>query len=195
MIVICSTDEQFQRCNLRLEGRECRQYSGIYSRKYRRLIVNLDAGSGTLAHELTHALGHSDFPSMPEWFDEGLASLHEECDLSADGLRLIGNVNWRQEIAYEALNRGELRLLEDVSSNRFGASHRMVVDYACVRSLCLYLQQRGILESFYRICRSNSATDPTGLRSLCIAAGATHPRELDDDFRAWLIEKGVNAPE
>ena len=48
-----------------------------------------------VAHELTHALGHFDFPEMPEWFDEGLASLHEDARFSDDHLD-DGVPNWRR---------------------------------------------------------------------------------------------------
>jgi hypothetical protein len=187
VLLICSSDDRFRECNLRLDDQERNQYSGIYVRKHRRVIVNIASGEGTLAHELTHSLAHADFPTMPEWFEEGLASLHEECEFSTDGLHLIGNSNWRHEVAFEALERGELRLIEDVSSNRFGSPHRANIDYAYVRSLCLYLQKRGLLEQFYHACRSNAGSDPTGLRSLCQVAHAANPRAIDDAFRVWLI--------
>lgn len=188
-ILICSSDERFRECNVRLEDQELSQYSGLYSRKHRRIIVNIASGEGTLAHELTHALAHADFPGMPEWFDEGLASLHEECEFSTDGLRLIGNSNWREKVASDALNQGELRLIEDVTSTRFGTNGRANLDYAHVRSLCLYLQDRGLLENFYATCRSQATHDPTGLRSLCDVARAPNPRSFDDAFRGWLMAR------
>lgn len=193
VILICSSDDRFRECNLKLDDRERRLYSGIYSRPHRRLIVNIGSGEGTLAHELTHAMAHSDFPQMPEWFDEGLASLHEECEFSADGSRLIGLDNWRREAALEALHRGELRLLLDLASNQFGTAQRANLDYAYVRSFCLYLQERGLLEAFYRTCRQNRSHDPTGLRSLCQVANVTDPQVIDDDFRAWLIRAETTA--
>jgi hypothetical protein len=186
-ILLCASDEQFQSCNLRLDQQQRNQYSGLYSRTGRRIIVNTASGDGTLAHELTHALAHADFPKMPEWFDEGLASLHEECEFSNDGLRLIGLENWRGKLAVEALHRGELRLLEDLASHRFGSPERAQVDYAHVRSFCQFLQDRGFLEPFYQTCRANIDTDPTGLRSLCAVAGTRHPMTIDDSFRRWLI--------
>lgn len=186
-IVLCASDEQFQDCNLRLDQQLRNQYSGLYSRTSRRIIVNTASGDGTVAHELTHALAHSDFPDMPEWFDEGLASLHEECEFSSDGLHLIGLENWRREVAVQALNRGELRLLEHLASDRFGSAERAQVDYAHVRLLCQFLQDRGLLESFYRTCRTNVDIDSTGLRSLCAVASTSHPKTIDDAFRSWLI--------
>lgn len=187
-VVICSSLERFREANLRLDDQDRPQYSGLYVRKSRRIIVNFDAGQGALIHELTHALSHADFPAMPEWFDEGLASLYEDSEFSADQIRLVGHANWRHEIAREALQQGELRLLEDVAARRFGSRDRAQIDYACVRSLCLYLQERGLLEAFYRTCRSNIKDDPTGLRSLCLVAGMPNPGTLDDAFRTWLIE-------
>ena len=193
-IVLCSSDERFRECNLQLDDADRSQYLGIYSRKHRRLIVNIASGEGTLAHELTHALAHADFPDMPEWFDEGLASLHEECTISSDDLHLFGGENWRNEVARDALDRGELRLLEDVTSKRFGLRDRANVDYACVRTLCLYLQERGLLEEYYRVCREEASNDPTGLRTLCRVTNSPDPRTLDDAFRAWLLAHKSNGP-
>ncbi len=194
IILLCSSDERFRECNVQLDDQDRSQYSGLYSRKHRRVVVNVASGEGTLAHELTHALAHADFPAMPEWFDEGLASLHEECEFSLDGLHLIGNDNWRNEVAQDALTRGELRLLEDITSKRFGSRDRAHVDYAHVRSMCLYLQERGLLEPFYRTCRANAANDPTGLRSLCQVADVTDPKAFDDAFHAWLITHQTATP-
>jgi len=188
-VMLCSSDERFRQCNLLLDDQERSQYSGLYLRKQRRVIVNLASGEGTIAHELTHALAHANFPTMPEWFDEGLASLHEECEFSADGLQLIGVENWRVGTALDALHGGKLRLLEDVTSKRFGAAERATIDYAHVRSLCLYLQERMLLKSFYDLCRANSKADPTGLRSLCYVAEAPDPKTLDDAFRVWLLAR------
>lgn len=188
-ILLCSSDEAFRDCNLRLDQLERNQYSGLYSRKQRRLLINIASGEGTLAHELTHALAHVDFPAMPEWFDEGLASLHEECRFSADGTQLIGDHNWRTHAAMTALNSGELRLLKDVVSNRFGAAHRAATDYAYVRTFCLYLQQQDLLQTFYRLCKQNALSDRTGLKSLCQVAGASEPKVIDDAFREWLLSR------
>lgn len=189
VVVLCSTEATFRECHHRLGEPDRSQYSGLYVRRQRRLVVNIASGDGTIAHELTHALAHADFPQMPEWFDEGLAALHEECEPSADGLRLKGLPNWRDAVAVNALNQGELRLLEDVTSKRFGSAGRANLDYAQVRTLCLFLQERGWLEPFYRTCRENVASDPTGLRSLCHVTASTNPRALDDTFHAWLLQR------
>ncbi|WP_010582819.1 hypothetical protein [Schlesneria paludicola] len=189
VIMLCSTEAKFRECHSRLGEPDRSQYSGLYVRRQRRVVVNIASGDGTLAHELTHALAHADFPRMPEWFDEGLAALHEECEPSSDGLRLKGMPNWRDAVALNALNQGELRLLEDVASKRFGSAGRANLDYAQVRALCLFLQEHGWLEPFYRTCRENAVGDPTGLRSLCQVTATADPRALDDAFHAWLLQR------
>lgn len=57
------------------------------------MVMNVGTGTGTLVHELTHALLKPDFPDCPAWFEEGLASLHEQCQLLPTSIR--GLVNWR----------------------------------------------------------------------------------------------------
>ena len=185
-VLLCSTDASYRECNQRLEARERSEYSGIYSRTEHRLVVNVATGDGTLAHELTHALAHADFPTLPEWLDEGLASLHEECEFSADGLRLVGLDNWRGTALREACQREPLRSVSDLASKRFAASDRAATDYAHARYFCLFLQQKRLLEPFYRKCRSRAETDPTGIESLCELFAATHSREIEVQFTEWL---------
>lgn len=185
-ILLCSSDSSYRQCQQCLGERERNDYSGIYSRADHRIVINLATGEGTLAHELTHALAHADFPSMPEWFDEGLASLHEECVFSENGLRLVGMPNWRRTPLQEALRRGQLRSVIEFTSERFAAPERAHIDYAQSRYLCLYLQERGLLEPFYRKCRSRTATDPTGIHSLCELVHVQSTGEFDTLFQDWL---------
>ncbi len=187
-VLLCSTEESYRECHFRLNDRERGEYSGIYSRDEHRIVVNTSTGDGTLAHELTHALAHADFAQMPEWLDEGLASLHEECEFSADGLKLIGLNNWRRAVLCDALEREELRSLIDLTEERFATSDRAAVDYAYARYLCLFLQERELLAPLYRKCRSRFNGDPTGIRSLCELFGTQRVSEIDDQFVAWLAE-------
>ena len=193
-ILLCSSDDSYRECQQRLDERERIEYSGIYSRTEHRIVINVATGDGTLAHELTHALAHADFPSLPEWLDEGLASLHEECEFSADGLRLIGLDNWRQTPLREAHQREQLRSVMDLASERFATSDRAAIDYAHARYFCLFLQQRRLLEPLYRKCRSRAETDPTGVLSLCELFTTRRPGEIDEQFQAWLNKSAVGTP-
>ncbi|OYW18002.1 MAG: hypothetical protein B7Z55_11470 [Planctomycetales bacterium 12-60-4] len=169
-------------------GRE--EYAGIYVRRSRRLILNLSTGDGTIAHELTHALAHADFPRMPEWFDEGLASLHEESIFSVDGRRLIGQPNWRDSLLREALQREKPPEIGQLVTGNFGR-HEPAVDYALARNLCLYLQSQNLLGPYYRKCRARIFDDPTGRWSLMEITGSKDLSEVDERFRRWFLGRPI----
>ncbi|MDZ4685642.1 MAG: hypothetical protein SH850_11305 [Planctomycetaceae bacterium] len=186
LLVVMSTDESY-RAALKFLGHSGKsEYAGLYDRDERRLVLNLSTGEGTLAHELTHALAHADFPEMPEWFDEGLASLHEECQFSDDGLRLVGLGNWRGESLKDALSRQRLPSITEFVNHRFGDGGRTAREYAYARYLCLYLQERQLLGVFYRKCRENVAVDPSGGWSLMETLGTNDVDKVDREFRRWL---------
>jgi hypothetical protein len=186
-IVLLSGDQAYERGVFALEGRRRAAYAGFYERKERRLVINLDTGEGTLAHELTHALAHFDFPEMPEWFDEGLASLFEEARFSEDRLHITGRGNWRSRDLLPALRDGTLRPLESLIGEARVRNDRQALDYAHARYFCLYLQQRGLLEPFYRKFRLAISGDPTGLRTLQSLFGVSDLSSVDAEFRAWAL--------
>jgi hypothetical protein len=186
-IVLLSGDEAYERCVYALEGHRRPAYAGYYERKERRLVVNLDTGEGTLAHELTHALAHFDFPEMPEWFDEGLASLFEEARFSEDRLHITGRGNWRSRDLLPALRDGSLRPLESLISEARVRNDRQALDYAHARYFCLYLQQRGLLEAFYRKFRLAVGSDPTGLKTLRSLFNVNDLSSVDAEFRTWVL--------
>lgn len=186
-VLLFSGEAAYEGWARRLDGDRRSCYSGYYVRQDRRIVVNIATGSGTLAHELTHALAHFDFPQLPEWLDEGLASLHEECEFSRDGLRLIGRPNWRRRDLLTALRRGTLPPLEALIGNAMSRDGNHAVDYAQARSFCLYLQHRHLLSPYYRKLRSARGADPTGLDTL---KGLLHVDSLESvqaDFRRWVL--------
>lgn len=192
-IILCSSDESYRECHHSLNERDRSEYAGIYSRGEHRLIVNIATGEGTLAHELTHALAHADFPDLPEWLDEGLASLYEECEFTSDGTRLIGAENWRGAALHGLMQRGELRSIVDLATEQFAAENA-AVDYAQARYFCLYLQQRNLLEPFYRKCRSQSKADRTGLQALAECFNRNDFRSIDVQFQSWLRTSTPSRP-
>ena len=185
-ILLCSSQDSYRECHRRLNEKDRSEYSGIYSRTNRRVVVNISDGEGVLAHELTHALAHADFPDLPEWLDEGLASLHEECEISSDGMRLVGLDNWRCHEVLASLQAKQLRPVRDLAAERFAATSRASLDYAHARSFCLFLQKRQLLEPFYRKCRARNDTDATGLNSLCELFETEDCHKIDDQFHRWL---------
>lgn len=184
-VVLCTSEESYRECHRCLRERERNEYAGTYSRSEHRVIVNIATGDGTVAHELTHALAHADFPELPEWLDEGLASLYEECEFSSDGLRLIGLQNWRGVALRSAAQKQKLRCIGEMASAPF-ASADASIDYAQARYLCLFLQKRNLLESFYRKCRSHTKDDPDGTRSLTELMAIKDLSSVDTQFHEWL---------
>lgn len=185
-IVALSSQERYQQVAWDLDQRKTGSYYGYFQSDELRIVLNLTTGSGTLGHELTHALAEIDFPDMPEWFDEGLASLHEQCDFSKEGNRLLGTSNWRVQILVSALDREQLpSLIELVGQTRIRPD-REALTYAYARCFCLFLQQKQLLSPFYRKLRTNQASDPTGVLTLSQILNVEDLAEVDAEFRLWL---------
>jgi hypothetical protein len=185
-VVLVSGDEAYQSCVEKLDGQRRAAFAGYYERRDHRMVINIETGAGTIAHELTHALGHFDFPDMPEWFDEGLASLHEEARFSHDRLRISGLPNWRKRYLLAAIQRGTLRPLESLIGEAHMRPNQQAIDYAQARYLCLFLQERGLLEPFYRKFRLAVAGDPTGLRTIRALFDVNNLAPIDEEFRNWV---------
>ena len=172
----------------RLHAHAPAAYYGFYQRADRRIVLNIATGTGTLAHELTHALAHFDFPKMPEWFDEGLASLHEQSEFTDDQLQLRGGSNWRLNYLIPAVREDRLRSLREMLAEPSVRKQHEAVDYAHARYFCLFLQQRGLLSHFYRKFRTTALVDPTGRETLCQIHQTDDLSEIDAQFRAWVLK-------
>ncbi len=162
---------------------------GYYKPDNRTLVMNIGTGGGTLVHELTHALIAFDFPQVPDWFNEGLASLHEQCRFrdGDDGPWIEGVENWRLPGLQAAIRKQRLRSVESllVSDDFRGADEGS--NYAEARYLCLYLQRKDKLKSFYREFHARQQTDPRGAKSLLKQFPGKTWGELDRDFQTWVL--------
>ncbi len=187
-IVVFSTESDLRDFAHRVDRRQPDSYYGYYLRSQRRIVVNISTGAGTLAHELTHALSHFDFPDMPEWFDEGLASLFEQSDFSDTSRRLAGADNWRVHHVLRALHDNRLRPTAELLSDRGMRSEHQTIDYAHARYVCLYLQEQQLLEPYYRKLRARAEHDPHGLDTLLELLSLDTTSDLDTDFRRWVVK-------
>ena len=185
-IVALSSQQRYQQVARDLDQRQTGSYYGYFMADELRIVLNLTTGSGTLGHELTHALAEVDYPDMPEWFDEGLASLHEQCEFSDQGNRLLGTTNWRVQILLSALERNQLPPLNDLVVQARIRTDREALTYAYARCFCLYLQQKNLLSPFYRKLRTNQASDTTGRLTLCQILNVDDLSAVDAEFREWL---------
>ncbi len=185
-LVLLRSADQYRRVAQLLDGYDALRYHGYYRREERRIVLDLSSGNGTLAHELTHALMAFDFPAAPEWFDEGLASLHEEAEFAKEGTHLLGRHNWRFHALKQAAQTGQFKSLRQIITTERFRQDGEGLHYAFVRYFCLYLQHRGLLQSFYHQFRGASETDAQGEATLCRLFGYETLEEIDDDFRFWL---------
>ena len=134
-------------------------YYGYYKPDKRALVMNIDTGGGTLVHELTHSLIVYDFPNVPDWFNEGLASLHEQCTIGQD--EVIGLENWRLPALQEAIKEGTLRPLRDlITKDDFRDKKIESLNYAQARYFVMYMQHKGLLKDFYVYFRDHYDKDP-----------------------------------
>ncbi|MFW6145980.1 MAG: hypothetical protein ACOC7R_01450 [Planctomycetota bacterium] len=157
-------------------------YFGYYRRRERTLVMNIATGTGTLVHELTHALMAFDFPTAPDWLAEGLAGLHEQCRVTDEGI--VGLPNWRLEDLQAAIAAGTLRPLADLLTADDFYGPLRGINCAQSRYFCLYLQHRDVLARFYRACRDSPATRPADLVEHLTGEPLA---QTDKAFRAWVM--------
>src|SRR5690606_28007882 len=135
---------------------------------YRRdgiMVMNVSTGTGTLVHELTHALMAGDFPDAPDWFNEGLASLFEQCSITDEGI--VGHVNWRLPALQKALRDDRLGSFKNLLTTPDFRGQQVGLNYAQARYLMMYLQENDLLRRFYISLRNrNREQDPSGIKSL-----------------------------
>ena len=158
-----------------------------YFRRDGVMVMNVGTGTGTLVHELVHALIKPDFPDVPDWFNEGLGSLFEQCTLAGGTIR--GLPNWRLPALQRAIRADRLRPLSELIEDRhFYAEGRVGLNYAQSRYLLLYLQEKELLQRFYSLFREQSAEDQTGLKTLRELIEPASMDGFEDQWRKWVLQ-------
>ena len=106
------------------------------------------SGLGTLSHELVHPYMEANFPDVPSWFNEGLASLYEQP--SERKGHIVGLPNWRLPNLPRD-SREEIPALQALlSTTRDGFYEASYDSYAYARYLVYYSQEQGKLHEFYK---------------------------------------------
>ena len=159
---------------------------GYYSSYHKALVMNISTGGGTLVHEIVHPFIESNFPACPSWFNEGLASLYEQCG-ERDG-RIKGFTNWRLKGLQQAIARGSVpsfKKLTSTTTRQFYNEDRGT-NYSQARYLCYYLQEKGLLVKYYHAFVKNSRTDPTGYATLQKTLGAKDMPAFQKGWEKWV---------
>jgi hypothetical protein len=157
-----------------------------YFRRDNIMVMNVGTGTGTLVHELVHALIRPDFPDVPEWFNEGLGSLFEQCTLNDGDIR--GLANWRLPALQRAIREKKLRPLRElIADDDFYGDRHVGMNYAQARYLLMYLQEQGKLAPYYKQLRADQAADKTGLATLEQVIEPKSLAQFEKDWRAWVL--------
>ena len=158
-------------------------YFGYYSPSSRTMVMNINTGGGTLVHELTHALIVYDFPGVPTWFNEGLASLHEQCNIGESGI--TGLTNWRLPGLHKAIAAGSLRPLAELVTKRDFYGRLQGVNYAQARYFVMYMQKKKLLRTFYRYFRDHAEGKGADVAAIEHVFGKKIG-EIEPEFIAWV---------
>ena len=185
VIWLFADDKTYRDGAKRLFGDTNVSHSGYFRPWDQTMVMNVGTGTGTLVHELTHALLKPDFPDCPTWFEEGISSLHEQCSVMPTALK--GLVNWRLPALQKAIADGKLvpltKLVATTTVEFRGANEAL--HYAEARYLAMYLQEQGLLQRFYKEFRDGVKGDPTGAKTLAAVTGKGIP-ELEKEWVAWV---------
>lgn len=160
---------------------------GMYRHRSRELItIDIDR---SLRHEFVHVLHHSHMDELgqehPLWIQEGLASLFEEYELSADGTVRFGP-NDRQNVAKRMARTGQLmRWSEVMAVSKQELSRDAARFYSQLRSFFRFMAERDLLKPWYADYTMHFDDDHSGLLSLERVFGRSMG-EIDLDWRAWL---------
>lgn len=145
-----------------------RSYSswGFYLPSKRLVIANLAQSVGNLRHELAHPLLGDDYPDIPAWLNEGIASLYGNVQRRRGGLRFT--VNYRLRHLREAKAQGRLPGLSALANSGraqlYGAE--AMTYYALSRYVLLYLDRRDQLSALYKQLRDGPKSRKAHLRAL-----------------------------
>ena len=162
---------------------------GYYSTAADALIMNVGPGLGTLSHELVHPYMEANFPDVPSWFNEGLASLYEQPRerIGADKkLHIWGTPNWRLPNLKAEIKAKTLPSLKTLmSTTRDGFYSAQFDAYAYARFLLQYLQEVGKLHAFYDAFHADTK-DLTGQAALASVLGEDLAT-FEPKWRTWVL--------
>jgi outer membrane protein assembly factor BamB len=143
---------------------------------------------------------NGDFADIPEWFEEGLASLYEVANTESDG-QVTGKPNWRGAILADSA-RERPAVSEILKGSPFAAdaqtspadiatSRRKQATYlAQIRYLALYLQDRQALVPLYLALKNRDPLKAFGesqdLSQILEGILGKQLTEIQADFDGWL---------
>lgn len=127
---------------------------GFYMPDKRTAIANVGVSIGNLRHELVHPLIGDDYPNIPDWLNEGVASLYGSAKLGKRGFTFL--VNYRLRDVQKALKAGTLPSLKELADTSYADMHgdRAMMFYGYARYVLLYADRKGTLSKLYADLRA-----------------------------------------
>ena len=190
-VLLFQDEATYRQWAVKLYGDKDVSHFGYYKPDKRVLLVK--TSTGTLLHELSHALIVYDFPNAPLWFDEGLASLGERAKLLPEGI--IALPNWRLPALQDAIRNKSLRTLKELmtTSDFYGINQgaNYAQAKAQARYFLSYMQEKEVLESFYRQYRKSRGKNPVELVEKLLGKKIG---DIDTGWRAWVMTLEYDGP-
>ncbi|HEY0989348.1 MAG TPA: hypothetical protein VGD80_19900 [Kofleriaceae bacterium] len=157
---------------------------GYYSSEHDAMVMNIGPGAGTLVHEVVHPYMEANFPDVPAWFNEGLASLYER-PTEKKG-HIWGLPNWRLPNLKKQITEKSLPELGKMLATTRNQFYEADYDaYAYARYLVLYLQEQGKLTAFYEKFVADKE-DRTGKAALEAILGEKI-ETFEPRWRKWAV--------
>ena len=191
-VILCHDEQVYFNVSRQLFGLSEISNYGYYRPTERSLVVNQTAGDSPLPHELTHALFAADWPEMPLWLNEGIASLNETCEFSASQPHIRPLDNWRLPIAQKSLETGHSATLRQLLSSTDFTHDPNGENYARARYFTFYLHDQGVLPELVSSLRQATRASKN---ELAVADQLSHIRRVLHgatneetwlDFTTWL---------
>lgn len=170
--------------NTDIEEKDLSPY-GYYKISQNIIVIRYISWKGSTKHEISHRFTKADFPNAPSWFDEGLSSLLEKSTY-IDG-KLVGEFSWRIIALRRAIKDDKYtklgKMMRTDDNELYGK--RVSYYYAQARFLLMYLEERGLLEQYYKTFRDTYQTDKTGISQLENLLGKSLD-EIDEDYYTYI---------
>ena len=162
---------------------------GFYSSTLRALIMNIRTGGGTLVHEIVHPFMEANVPNCPPWLNEGMGSLYE--GVGRRNHEIWGYLNWRLPGLQRVVRARKLppsSLADLLALDERGFYLKQPgLHYAEARYLLYYLQDKGLLRTFFSRYLERGRRDRTGASTLKQVLGITDLNAFQRRWERYLL--------
>lgn len=178
-VCVFESNADYQRFVLDMYGERAPFAHGFYLSSHRMVAADVSVGLGNLRHEIVHPLIKDAYPDIPDWLNEGMASLYGGARYQRGKYRF--GVDFRLRHLLRSMRRRTAPGFVDLALSDYDTVHgpRERAFYATGRYLLLYLDRSGRLVDFLG---QMAASTPTTSHQLNVLR--RHARERS--FWRWV---------